>query len=143
MRFSRSGCVGKVTVQACWDVSRLDLDRVGIRPNTSKLCTEAARCPDLLGGGLPSVAATCERISLLRQLGASSASKPSRIRRSSAVGVDTPPPETVALSHARVRHLIVLCAGGLLKHHLPLLLSFSSAAKKLRRAALRVLLLVV
>jgi uncharacterized protein len=40
---------GDVTVQTCWDADRLDLGRVGIRPNPSKLCTDAARRPDVLG----------------------------------------------------------------------------------------------
>lgn len=34
-----------VTVQTCWDSDRLDLARVGIIPDPSKLCTEAARSP--------------------------------------------------------------------------------------------------
>lgn len=32
-----------VTVQACWDADRLDLGRVGIRPDPRRLCTAAAR----------------------------------------------------------------------------------------------------
>ena len=36
------------TVQACWDADRLDLGRVGIRPNPKYLCTEAAKAPALL-----------------------------------------------------------------------------------------------
>jgi len=32
-----------VTVQTCWDADRLDLGRVGIRPEAERLCTEAAR----------------------------------------------------------------------------------------------------
>jgi uncharacterized protein len=31
------------TIQACWDSDRLDLGRVGIRPNPSRLCTELAK----------------------------------------------------------------------------------------------------
>jgi hypothetical protein len=34
---------GPVTLLACWDADRLDLVRVGIRPQTHLLCTEAAR----------------------------------------------------------------------------------------------------
>ena len=34
---------GDVTVQTCWDADRLDLGRVGIRPDPSYLCTEAAK----------------------------------------------------------------------------------------------------
>ena len=37
-----------VTVQTCWDADRLDLGRVGIRPLPQRLCTEAARDPDLI-----------------------------------------------------------------------------------------------
>ena len=37
-----------VTVQTCWDADRLDLGRVGIRPDPRYLCTAAARDPDLL-----------------------------------------------------------------------------------------------
>lgn len=32
-----------VTVQTCWDADRLDLGRVGIRPDPARLCTPAAR----------------------------------------------------------------------------------------------------
>ncbi|HSJ55792.1 MAG TPA: HD domain-containing protein [Anaerolineae bacterium] len=34
-----------VIVQTCWDADRLDLGRVGIRPNPRLLCTAAARDP--------------------------------------------------------------------------------------------------
>ncbi len=33
------------TVMACWDADRLDLGRVGIRPDPRRLCTEPARNP--------------------------------------------------------------------------------------------------
>ena len=36
-----------VTVQTCWDADRLDLGRIGIRPNPRRLCTSAAREPAL------------------------------------------------------------------------------------------------
>ena len=39
---------GDVTVLTCWDADRLDLGRVGIRPDPRYLCTPAARDPDLL-----------------------------------------------------------------------------------------------
>jgi uncharacterized protein len=39
---------GDVTVQTCWDADRLDLGRVGIRPDPRKLCTDVARRPDVL-----------------------------------------------------------------------------------------------
>lgn len=32
-----------VTVQACWDADRLDLGRVGIRPDSRRLCTPVAQ----------------------------------------------------------------------------------------------------
>ena len=34
---------GDITVQTCWDADRLDLGRIGIRPEPSRLCTDAAR----------------------------------------------------------------------------------------------------
>lgn len=34
-----------VTVQTCWDADRLDLGRVGKRPNPAYLCTAAAKDP--------------------------------------------------------------------------------------------------
>jgi uncharacterized protein len=34
-----------VTVQTCWDADRLDLGRVGIRPEPERLCTPAAQYP--------------------------------------------------------------------------------------------------
>lgn len=37
-----------VTIQTCWDADRLDLGRVGIRPDPQRLGTAAARRPDLL-----------------------------------------------------------------------------------------------
>jgi len=37
-----------VTVQTCWDADRLDLGRVGMRPDPSRLCTATAREPALL-----------------------------------------------------------------------------------------------
>lgn len=36
------------TVCTCWDADRLDLGRVGIRPDPRYLCTEAARCPMMI-----------------------------------------------------------------------------------------------
>jgi uncharacterized protein len=35
-----------ITVQTCWDADRLDLGRVGITPQPSLLCTEAAKRPE-------------------------------------------------------------------------------------------------
>ncbi len=37
-----------VTIQTCWDSDRLDLGRVGVKPHPSRLCTEAARTPEVL-----------------------------------------------------------------------------------------------
>ncbi len=34
-----------VTVQTCWDADRLDLGRIGIKPDPRRLCTYAAREP--------------------------------------------------------------------------------------------------
>jgi uncharacterized protein len=39
---------GDATVRTCWDADRLDLGRVGIRPQPRYLCTEAARDPQVL-----------------------------------------------------------------------------------------------
>lgn len=36
------------TVQTCWDADRLDLGRVGKRPNPAYLCTDAAKDPGVL-----------------------------------------------------------------------------------------------
>lgn len=38
---------GDVTVQTCWDADRLDLWRVGITPGRPRLCTGAARDPEM------------------------------------------------------------------------------------------------
>lgn len=37
-----------LTVQVCWDADRLDLGRVGKRPDPDRLCTAAARRADVL-----------------------------------------------------------------------------------------------
>jgi uncharacterized protein len=34
-----------VTVQTCWDADRLDLGRIGVRPDPRRLCTPAAKDP--------------------------------------------------------------------------------------------------
>ena len=39
---------GDVTVQTCWDADRLDLGRVGIRPDAQQLCTSVARQPEII-----------------------------------------------------------------------------------------------
>jgi uncharacterized protein len=39
---------GDITVLTCWDADRLDLGRVGERPDPHRLCTEAARDPRMI-----------------------------------------------------------------------------------------------
>ena len=39
-----------ITVQVCWDADRLDLGRVGIRPEPDRLYTGTAKSPFVLGG---------------------------------------------------------------------------------------------
>ena len=39
---------GDTTVQVCWDADRLDLGRVGIRPDPDRLCTGTAKSPFVL-----------------------------------------------------------------------------------------------
>jgi len=36
------------TVQTCWDADRLDLGRVGKKPDPTRLCTAAARTPEMI-----------------------------------------------------------------------------------------------
>ena len=40
---SDGGMEGDVTVRVCWDADRLDLGRVGIKPDPRRLCTAPAR----------------------------------------------------------------------------------------------------
>jgi uncharacterized protein len=42
---------GAPTVLTCWDADRLDLGRVGIRPDPRYLCTDAARDPAVIAWG--------------------------------------------------------------------------------------------
>ena len=37
-----------ITIQTCWDADRLDLGRVGIKPDPQYLCTDAAKNPELI-----------------------------------------------------------------------------------------------
>jgi uncharacterized protein len=37
-----------VTVQTCWDADRLDLGRIGVRPDPCRLCTPAAQDPAMI-----------------------------------------------------------------------------------------------
>ena len=39
---------GDITVQVCWDSDRLDLGRVGIKPDPLRLCTQPARDADYI-----------------------------------------------------------------------------------------------
>lgn len=39
---------GDLTVRVCWDADRLDLGRVGIRPNATYLCTDHAKRPEVI-----------------------------------------------------------------------------------------------
>ncbi len=39
---------GDITVLTCWDADRLDLGRVGIKPDPDRLCTKAARDPSMI-----------------------------------------------------------------------------------------------
>ncbi|MBK7949059.1 MAG: hypothetical protein IPK00_10000 [Deltaproteobacteria bacterium] len=46
MRLHSDGHVeGEPALRACWDADRLDLGRVGIRPDPAYLCTDSARDP--------------------------------------------------------------------------------------------------
>ncbi len=40
--------VADVTIMTCWDADRLDLGRVGIRPDPQRLCTVTARASEVL-----------------------------------------------------------------------------------------------
>lgn len=37
-----------ITIQTCWDADRLDLGRVGIMPQPSRLCNDAAMSPETI-----------------------------------------------------------------------------------------------
>ena len=41
-----------ITIQTCWDADRLDLGRIGIRPNPTYLGTKVARDPTFLEAAL-------------------------------------------------------------------------------------------
>ena len=45
---SLGGRQADVTVQTCWDADRLDLGRIGIKPLAEKLCTQAAKNPEVI-----------------------------------------------------------------------------------------------
>lgn len=42
---SKGGCHANPTIAVCWDADRLDLGRIGIRPDPRRLCTAAAADP--------------------------------------------------------------------------------------------------
>ncbi len=49
IRFHSDGLTeADITVQTCWDADRLDLGRVGIKPEAQYLCTEAAKEPKII-----------------------------------------------------------------------------------------------
>jgi uncharacterized protein len=39
------------TIATCWDADRLDLGRIGTMPRAERLCTEAARAPEVIAWG--------------------------------------------------------------------------------------------
>jgi uncharacterized protein len=45
---SHGAVLDDVTISTCWDADRLDLGRTGVRPDPDRLCTDAARSPDIL-----------------------------------------------------------------------------------------------
>lgn len=45
---SLGGVLDDMTISTCWDADRLDLGRIGIQPDPARLCTDAAKKPELL-----------------------------------------------------------------------------------------------
>jgi uncharacterized protein len=45
---SREITEAEITVQTCWDADRLDLGRIGVRPNPHYLCTAAAKKAEII-----------------------------------------------------------------------------------------------
>jgi len=45
---SHGAVLDNATINTCWDADRLDLGRIGIRTDPDRLCTDAARAPDIL-----------------------------------------------------------------------------------------------
>ena len=45
---SHGGTDKNITVQACYDADRLDLGRIGIRPDPEYLCTKIAKDPEFI-----------------------------------------------------------------------------------------------
>jgi len=42
------GTQADITIETCWDADRLDLGRVGMMPDPNRLCTPAARSPEIV-----------------------------------------------------------------------------------------------
>lgn len=40
--------VEDITICTCWDADRLDLGRIGVKPNPQCLCTDAAKRPEII-----------------------------------------------------------------------------------------------
>jgi uncharacterized protein len=45
---SEGKLTGDITVQTCWDADRLDLGRIGKKPNPLYLCTDAAKSIEMI-----------------------------------------------------------------------------------------------
>jgi len=45
---SHGALLDNVTISTCWDADRLDLGRTGVRPDPDRLCTDAAKTPNIL-----------------------------------------------------------------------------------------------
>ncbi len=45
---SRGGTEADPTVQTCWDADRLDLGRIGVRPDPKYLCTDVGKDPSTI-----------------------------------------------------------------------------------------------
>ena len=45
---SHGSVLDDITISTCWDADRLDLGRIGIRPDPERLCTEAARSAEVI-----------------------------------------------------------------------------------------------
>jgi len=51
-----------ITVQTCWDADRLDLGRIGVRPDVRYLCTSAAKEPAMIEWALGRSQQTVHRV---------------------------------------------------------------------------------
>ena len=52
VRHTDGETMADITIQTCWDSDRLDLGRVNIIPHSDKLCTLAAKDPDVIAWAL-------------------------------------------------------------------------------------------